>query len=377
MLTLAEQDLQLGAKADDKQSAIRMVAQKMVDAGLIEAPYVEGMLRRETQNSTYLGNGIAIPHGTTDTREQVKQTGVRVLHFADGVNWGDGQTAYVVIGIAARSDEHLGILRQLTRVLADDSVADYLKHCKSTADLAKLLSGQKPTPTLLLDSSTVQLQTSAQDIFGLQSTACVLLQNGGALDASGTAAIQASSPVWMGQGLWLARTNTGVKRTAVSLVRPAAPFQHAGQPVQGLLLIAAQDALHKPVLDRLVDMISEQNVAQLWSAADSMKAVKLLTEKPIEGLEGTFTITNPHGLHARPSATLVKVAKEFQSEIWVANLDGDGKSVNAKSLMKIVSLGVKSGHRLQFIAKGDDAQQAISKIGQSIADGLGEGAGHE
>ena len=70
MLTLAEQDIQLGAKADDKQSAIRMVAQKMVDAGLIEAPYVEGMLRRETQNSTYLGNGIAIPHGTTDTREQ-------------------------------------------------------------------------------------------------------------------------------------------------------------------------------------------------------------------------------------------------------------------------------------------------------------------
>ncbi len=328
MLTLAEQDIQLGAKADDKQSAIRMVAQKMIDAALIEAPYVDGMLRRETQNSTYLGNGIAIPHGTTDTREQVKQTGVRVLHFAEGVDWGDGQIAHVVIGIAARSDEHLGILRQLTRVLADDSVADYIKHCKSTADLAKLLSGQKPTP------------------------------------------------IWMGQGLWLARTNVGVKRTAVSLVRPTTPFQHAGQPVQGLLLIAAQDALHKPVLDRLIDMISEQNVAQLWSA-DGMKVVKLLTEKPIEGLEGIFTITNPHGLHARPSATLVKVAKEFQSEIWVANLNGDGKAVNAKSLMKIVSLGVKSGHQLQFIAKGDDAQAAIAKIGQSIAEGLGEGAGHE
>ena len=90
-----------------------MVAQKMVDAGLIEAPYVDGMLRRNSE--LYLsGNGIAIPHGTTDTREQVKQTGVRVLHFADGVNWGDGQIAHVVIGIAARSDEHLGILRQLT-----------------------------------------------------------------------------------------------------------------------------------------------------------------------------------------------------------------------------------------------------------------------
>ena len=376
MLTLAEQDIQLGAKADDKQSAIRMVAQKMIDAALIEAPYVDGMLRRETQNSTYLGNGIAIPHGTTDTREQVKQTGVRVLHFAEGVDWGDGQIAHVVIGIAARSDEHLGILRQLTRVLADDSIADYIKHCKSSADLAKLLSGQKPAPTLLLDNSTIQLQASAQDILGLQSAACVLLQSNGALEASGATAILDSTPVWMGQGLWLARTNVGVKRTAVSLVRPTTPFQHAGQPVQGLLLIAAQDALHKPVLDRLIDMISEQNVAQLWSAG-GMKVLTMLTEKPIEGLEGIFTITNPHGLHARPSATLVKVAKEFQSEIWVANLNGDGKAVNAKSLMKIVSLGVKSGHQLQFIAKGDDAQAAIAKIGQSIAEGLGEGAGHE
>jgi len=376
MLTLAEQDIQLGAKADDKQSAIRMVAQKMVEAGLIEAPYVDGMLRRESQNSTYLGNGIAIPHGTTDTREQVKQTGVRVLHFADGVDWGDGQIAHVVIGIAARSDEHLGILRQLTRVLSDDSVAEYIKHCKSAGDLSKLLSGQKPTPTLLLDPSTIQSNAAAQDIAGLQASACVLLQQGGGISEEAVEAVRNASPVNLGQGLWLARTNQGVKRTAVALIRVAQPFQHAGGEVKGLILIAAQDAMHKPVLERLVDMISEKSIDQLL-AAESVKAVKLLTEKPVEGLEGIFTITNPHGLHARPSANLVKTAKEFESEIWVANLDGDGKNVNAKSLMKIVSLGVKSGHRLQFVAKGADAEQAISKIGQAIAEGLGEGAGHE
>ena len=376
MLTLAEQDIQLGAKADDKQSAIRMVAQKMVEAGLIETPYVDGMLRRESQNSTYLGNGIAIPHGTTDTREQVKQTGVRVLHFAEGVDWGDGQTAHVVIGIAARSDEHLGILRQLTRVLSDDSVAEYIKHCKSAGDLSKLLSGQKPTPTLLLDASTIQSNASAQDIAGLQASACVLLQQNGGIGAEAVDAIQSAAPVHLGQGLWLARTNQGVKRTGVSLVRVAQPFQYAGNEVKGLLLIAAQDAMHKPVLERLVDMISEKSIDQLL-AAESVKAVKLLTEKPVEGLEGIFTITNPHGLHARPSANLVKTAKEFESEIWVANLDGDGKTVNAKSLMKIVSLGVKSGHRLQFVAKGADAEQAIAKLGQAIAEGLGEGAGHE
>ena len=87
-----------------------------------------------------------------------------------------------------------------------------------------------------------------------------------------------------GSGLWLARTNVGVKRTAVSLVRPVVPFQHAGQPVQGLLLIAAQDALHKPVLERLVDMISEQNVAQSVGCRQH-ESHQAADRKPIEGLK--------------------------------------------------------------------------------------------
>lgn len=376
MLTLAEQDIQLGATANDKQSAIKLVAQNMIDAGLIEPPYVDGMLRRESQNSTYLGNGIAIPHGTTDTREQVKQTGVRVLHFKDGVDWGDGQKAYVVIGIAARSDEHLGILRQLTRVLSDDSVFDVIKHCNSTADLAKLLSGQKPVPTLLLDSSTVNLNVAATDMKTLAATAANLLSEAGGITAEGAAELKAAIPTELGQGLWLLRTAENVTRTGVAFVRPATAFQFHDKSVQGLVAIGAHDAMHKPVLDRLIDMISEQKVDQLW-VTDAVKAVKLLTEKPIEGIEGIFPIPNAHGLHARPSATLVKLVKEFSSEIWVSNLDGDGKAVNAKSLMKVVSLGVKNGHRLQFVAKGDDAEQAITKIGEAIAAGLGEGAGHE
>lgn len=120
MLTLKTDDIQLGAQAADKVSAIRLVAARLSAAGLVTEAYVDGMLRREEQTATYLGSGIAIPHGTTDTRDLVLQTGVQVLHFPDGVEWADGQKAYVVIGIAAKSDEHLGILRQLTRVLSDD-----------------------------------------------------------------------------------------------------------------------------------------------------------------------------------------------------------------------------------------------------------------
>ncbi|MCV5232986.1 PTS sugar transporter subunit IIA, partial [Escherichia coli] len=81
--------------ATDKFEAIRSIAHSLTDKGLVEQGYVEGMLNRENQNSTFLGNGIAIPHGTTDTRAMVKTTGVAVHHFPQGVDWGDGNTVLV------------------------------------------------------------------------------------------------------------------------------------------------------------------------------------------------------------------------------------------------------------------------------------------
>ena len=373
MLTLKTDDIQLGAQATDKVSAIRLVAARLSAAGLVSDAYVDGMLRREEQTSTYLGSGIAIPHGTTDTRDLVRQTGVQVLHFRDGIEWADGQKAYVVIGIAAKSDEHLGILRQLTRVLSDDEVTARLPGVQSAAELAALLNGEQLSQPLLLDDSTLLLDFPAQDLLALQVAAAGVLRNAGALPPAAVNSVLATAANPLGQGLWLARVAEDVLRTGVAFVRTTQPFSHEGVPVQGLLLIAARDAQHKPVLDRLIALISEQRVATLWSATGS-EVIKLLTEAPQDGLAATFTIINPHGLHARPSAMLVKAVKEFSSQIWVANLDGDGKAVNAKSLMKLVSLGVRQGHRLHFTAKGDDAEIALQSIGQAIADGLGEGA---
>ena len=374
MLTLKTDDIQLGAQATDKVSAIRLVAARLSAAGLVSDAYVDGMLRREEQTSTYLGSGIAIPHGTTDTRDLVRQTGVQVLHFRDGIEWADGQKAYVVIGIAAKSDEHLGILRQLTRVLSDDEVTARLPGVQSAAELAALLNGEQLSQPLLLDDSTLLLDFPAQDLLALQVAAAGVLRNAGALAPAAVNAVLATAANPLGQGLWLVPVAEDVLRTGVAFVRTTQPFSHEGVPVQGLLLIAARDAQHKPVLDRLIALISEQRVATLWSATGS-EVIKLLTEAPQDGLAATFTIINPHGLHARPSAMLVKAVKEFSSQIWVANLDGDGKAVNAKSLMKLVSLGVRQGHRLHFTAKGDDAEIALQSIGQAIADGLGEGAG--
>ena len=87
-----------------------------------------------------------------------------------------------------------------------------------------------------------------------------------------------------------------------------------------------------------------------------------------------FLCPLPNGLHARPGTLLVNTIKKFESQITVTNLDGSGVPANGRSLMKVVALGVKKGHRLRFTANGSDAAQALEAIGQAINDGLGEGA---
>ena len=104
MFQLSVQDIHPGEQAGNKEEAIRQVAAALVQAGNVADGYVNGMLAREQQTSTFLGNGIAIPHGTTDTRDQVLKTGVQVYQFPQGVLWGEGQVAYVAIGIAASGD---------------------------------------------------------------------------------------------------------------------------------------------------------------------------------------------------------------------------------------------------------------------------------
>lgn len=85
-----------------------------------------------------------------------------------------------------------------------------------------------------------------------------------------------------------------------------------------------------------------------------------------------FVIRNAHGLHTRPSTMLVSTIKKFDSAVTVTNLDGSGVPVNGRSLMKVVSLGVKKGHRLRINVEGPDAQVALETIGNAIREGLGE-----
>ncbi|MEZ8610706.1 fused PTS fructose transporter subunit IIA/HPr protein [Vibrio sp. 10N.222.51.C8] len=377
MLKLSKSDITLGQTAEDKFKAIQNIAGDLTAKGLVDSGYVEGMLNRENQNSTFLGNGIAIPHGTTDTRGLVKETGVAVHHFPEGIDWADGNRVYVAIGIAAKSDEHLGILKQLTKVLAADGVEEKLKQAKSEDEIIALLNGEVQLEADL-DASLVQLLFPASDMVQMSAVAGGLLKNTGCTDNTFVADLVTKTPTHLGQGLWLLGSDKGVTRTGVSFVSTANHCEFEGTPVKALVAFAACNSAHQSILANLSKMVFEGKQQQLLTA-DAAQVIGFLKGEAVSTASqdddncAVFKIKNAHGLHARPGAMLVAEAKKFESTIRVSNLDGDGKEVNAKSLMKVIALGVKHGHQLQFVAEGEDAAQALESIGKAIASGLGEG----
>ena len=94
--------------------------------------------------STYLGNGVSIPHGQFDDREHIKQTGISVLQVPAGVKWDDedeDELAYLIIGIAANSDEHMTVLSNLAEAIEDPDMADKLAQTDDVDLILNCLNG--------------------------------------------------------------------------------------------------------------------------------------------------------------------------------------------------------------------------------------------
>ncbi|MGL1111611.1 fused PTS fructose transporter subunit IIA/HPr protein [Vibrio vulnificus] len=380
MLKLTSSDITLQQSADNKLDAIKSIAAALTAKGLVEQGYVEGMLNREAQNSTFLGNGIAIPHGTTDTRDLVQNTGVAVHHFPHGVDWGDGNKVYLAIGIAAKSDEHLGILKQLTKVLSADGVETRLQHATTEQEIIALLNGEVQLEADF-DAASIQLLFPASDMIQMSAVAGGLIKNSGNAGSQFVAELVTKTPTHLGKGLWLVGSDASVTRTAASFVTTANDCEYQGTPVKGLLAFSACNNAHQAILANLTQLVYQgkqeallhANAEQVIAMLSGENVANVSLEPATSDNTAVFKIKNAHGLHARPGAMLVAEAKKFESTIKVANLDGDRSVVNAKSLMKVIALGVKHGHQLQFTAEGPDASQALEAIGAAIASGLGEG----
>ena len=375
MLELSESNIHLNANAADKQQAIEMAASALVQADNVENGYLQGMLAREQQTSTFLGNGIAIPHGTLDTRSMVKKTGVQVFQFPQGIEWGEGNIAYVVIGIAARSDEHLSLLRQLTHVLSDEDTAAKLAKITDITEFRAILMGEAIEP-FEIPAANISLDVDTQSLLTLVAINAGQLQVQSAVENRFISEVINNAALPLGKGLWVTDSVVGNVKNALAFSRAKTIFSHNGKAVKGVITVAAVSDQINPTLARLLDddvqtTLLNGNLTEILTAL--LGSENEVETQSVEGaVVGTFTIRNEHGLHARPSANLVNEVKKFTSKITVQNLTRESEVVSAKSLMKIVALGVTQGHRLRFVAEGEDAKQAIEALGKAIADGLGE-----
>jgi len=142
MTILSKERISLQASATDKADAIRKAGELLVITGCVLPEYIDGMLKREESMSTSLGNGVAIPHGVYENRDHILQTGISVLQLVEPVEWEEGDRVYMIIGIAASADEHVGVLSNLADVIDDEeSLAELLK--TSDPDIVVKYLGEK------------------------------------------------------------------------------------------------------------------------------------------------------------------------------------------------------------------------------------------
>lgn len=368
MLNLSTQNISLNASAVNKEAAIRLVAAGLVKNGNVAEGYENGMLARENQTSTFLGNGIAIPHGTLETRDLVKNTGVQVYQFPQGVEWGEGNIAYVVIGIAAKSDEHLSLLRQLTSVLSDEQAAETLAKTANLDEFIATLSGKKALP--IISSELISLNADSDSLITLSAINAGKLVELGYANSQFISQAVASQPLVLNSQLFVSDAQVGNVQNGIAIAR--------SQSGKTLVSVSAVDNALESELAKLFKQdnqhiltsgTSEQILALFGVVSNAVADVSTTNA---EKVIGTFTLRNDNGLHARPVTELVKIVKSFDATVSVENLDRGTAPVSAKSTMKILTLGAVKGSKLRFTAEGTQALAVIEAIKAGFENGLGE-----
>ncbi len=144
LFRLSAENVFLGRHASHKEEAIRFAGEQLVKGGYVEPEYVDAMLERERLTPTYLGESIAVPHGTIEAKDRVLKTGVVFCQYPQGVRFGEDEddVARLVIGIAARNNEHIQVITSLTNALDDETVIERLANTTSVDEVLALLGNK-------------------------------------------------------------------------------------------------------------------------------------------------------------------------------------------------------------------------------------------
>lgn len=139
-LILNEGNILLNTAAEGKYEAIERAGRLLWENGYVEPEYIDGMKKREDEITTYIGNGIAIPHGTSEYIGHIKKSGIVVVQYPEGVDFGDGNMAYILIGIAGRNDEHLEILSAIAIVCQEEQNVTMLRNAATKEEIISILT---------------------------------------------------------------------------------------------------------------------------------------------------------------------------------------------------------------------------------------------
>jgi len=370
MLALEPRHIHMNQHAVDKKHALQCLVDILVKDGLVTPEYLTGLINREQQSATYLGQGIAIPHGTPQSREFILETGIRLAHFPEGIIWDGENTIYLAVVIAAKSDEHLQVLQILTRALMQD-VSEQVKNATQPEQIIELLQAQPLS--LTLHENLIQTEIESQDIEDLLWSASQILKKHNFVKCGFLSSLEPDQVIQLQDQIWSISSSKFVQQPAISIVKPRHALDVNGQKLNTLVCIAANEQLDSQRFNRLIDILfNPEQVAQLDQTQAPNEIAKIIGADVIpDWPHRSVVLANAHGLHARPATHLVNLTKSFQGDIQVA-VD-DGNFVSAKSLTRLLALGCKRGQTLRFIAEPEtDAVEALDKVIQAVQQGLGE-----
>lgn len=137
---LSRENIKLNVSLSGKEEAIRYTGSILVDGGYVDEAYIEKMLEREELTSTFMGNSLAIPHGTEDAKKNVLETGISVVTVPDGIDFGGGNIAKILIGIAGKGNEHLEILSNIAIVCSEEENIDKILNATTEEEILDLFS---------------------------------------------------------------------------------------------------------------------------------------------------------------------------------------------------------------------------------------------
>lgn len=136
---LCENNILLNVESETQNEAIERVGKLLVQNGYVDEKYIEGMIKRNDDISTYIGNGIAIPHAMSEYIKYIKHSGIVIAQYPHGVDFGEENTAYLVIGIAGKNDDHMVILSKIATTCQDESNVKKLVKTGSKKDIMELI----------------------------------------------------------------------------------------------------------------------------------------------------------------------------------------------------------------------------------------------